>query len=115
MSLRDEESRQGFHILILTVISKRVRQYRTRVSQWGLDKNVKPQEMKAIVRKRQTRKLVDIDKKPLHFEIRGNSVEPKKVDGWMKRNNVQENILYHPSPAAGKWGLEMTLIGRHLT
>ena len=68
--------------------------------------------MKAIVRKRQTRKLVETDKKPLHFEIRGNSVEPKKVDGWMKRENVQESILYHPSPAAGKWALDISLVGR---
>ena len=59
--------------------------------------------MKAIVRKRQTRKLIEIDKKPLHFEIRENSVELEKVDRWMKRNNVQESILYHPSPAAGEW------------
>ena len=68
--------------------------------------------MKAIVRKRQMRKLVENDKKPLHFEIRGSSVELKKVDGWMKRNNVQENMLYQSSPAAGKWVLDMTLIGR---
>ena len=58
--------------------------------------------MKAIVRKRQTRQLVEVGKKPLHFKIRENSVELEKVERWMKRNNVQETILYGPSSPAGK-------------
>lgn len=58
--------------------------------------------MKAIVRKRQTRKLVETDKKPLHFKIRENSVEPEKVERWMKSHNVQETILYGRSSPAGK-------------
>ena len=73
-----------------------------RISRWGLDKNIKPQEMKAIVRKRQTRKLVETDKKPLHFKIRENSVEPEKVERWMESHNVQETVLYDSSSPAGK-------------
>ncbi|KAF1967391.1 hypothetical protein BU23DRAFT_437468, partial [Bimuria novae-zelandiae CBS 107.79] len=77
-----------------------LRQYRTRISQWGKDKNVKPQEMEAIVRKRQKRKLVETDKRPLVFEVRGGQVEPQKIERWMKRHDVAESFLYAPSPAA---------------
>ncbi|KAF2820930.1 TPR-like protein [Ophiobolus disseminans] len=77
-----------------------LRQYRSRVSQWGKDKNVKPQEMQAIVRKRQKRKLVDTNKGQLVFEVRGSLVEPPKIERWMKRHNVVDSVLYAPSPAA---------------
>ncbi|KAH7113304.1 hypothetical protein B0J11DRAFT_572773 [Dendryphion nanum] len=77
-----------------------IRQYRTRISQWGKDKNIKPQEMRAIVRKRQQRNLVDVERSELVFEIRGDPVEPQKIDRWMKRNGVPESLLYAPSPAA---------------
>ncbi|KAH8745009.1 hypothetical protein F5883DRAFT_588450 [Diaporthe sp. PMI_573] len=77
-----------------------LRQYRTRISQWGKDRNVKPQEMEAIVRKRQKRKLVETDKRPLVFEVRGGQVEPQKIERWMKRHDVAESFLYAPSPAA---------------
>lgn len=71
------------------------------ISEWGLDKNVKPEEMKAIVRKRQRRKLVEIDKNELIFEVRGVRVDHHKVDRWMKRNKVPESFLFFPQPAAG--------------
>jgi hypothetical protein len=72
------------------------------VSQWDLDKNIKPNEMKAIVRKRQQRKLAETYKGELAFKVRGNMVEPEKIDRWMKRNDVSENMVYAPSPAAGE-------------
>ncbi|KAF2736992.1 hypothetical protein EJ04DRAFT_395129, partial [Polyplosphaeria fusca] len=77
-----------------------LRQYRTRVTQWGKDKNVKPQEMEAIVRKRQKRKLVETNKRPLVFDVRGSQVEPHKIERWMKRHDVVESFLYASSPAA---------------
>ncbi|ORY17830.1 Tetratricopeptide repeat-domain-containing protein [Clohesyomyces aquaticus] len=77
-----------------------LRQYRTRISQWGKDKNVKPREMEAIVRKRQNRKLLEPNKGPLMFEVRGGQVEPQKIKRWMKRHDVAESFLYAPSPAA---------------
>ena len=73
-----------------------------RISQWGNDKNVKPQEMKAIVRKRQKRKLVETHKGQLVFEVRGSQVEPLKIERWMKRHDVVDSALYAPSPAACK-------------
>lgn len=58
--------------------------------------------MKAIVRKRQKRKLVEIDKGELAFKVRGRSVEPEKIDRWMKRNGVTDTMIYAPSPSACK-------------
>jgi hypothetical protein len=58
--------------------------------------------MKAIVRKRQQRKLVEGDKRELVFTVRGSKVESQKIDRWIKRNDVPESFLYAPSPAACK-------------
>jgi hypothetical protein len=58
--------------------------------------------MKAIVRKQQQRKLVETDKSDLIFKVRGNVVEPDKIGRWMKRNEIPEDTVYAPSPAAGK-------------
>ncbi|KAM0493012.1 hypothetical protein ACHAP8_009541 [Fusarium lateritium] len=77
-----------------------LRQYRTRISQWGKDKNFKPQEMSAIVKKRQKRKLVEVDKREQVFTVRGRNVEPHKIDRWMARNEVSQTSLYAPSPEA---------------
>ncbi|KAF2787012.1 hypothetical protein K505DRAFT_134338, partial [Melanomma pulvis-pyrius CBS 109.77] len=74
-----------------------VRQYRTRISQWRKDKNIKPEEMRAIVRKRQQRKLREGNKAELVFTVRGQPVEPQKVDRWMKRNNVSESMCISPA------------------
>jgi hypothetical protein len=76
-----------------------------RISQWGMDKNIKPREMQAIVRKRQRRKLVE-NKAELIFEVRGSVVPPEKIERWMKRNEVVESFPYAPSPAACKLGRE---------
>jgi hypothetical protein len=72
------------------------------VSQWNGDKNVKPDEMKAIVRKRQQRRLVDKDKGELHFRVRGSLVNLKKIERWMRRNEVPDDKIYVPNPAACK-------------
>ncbi|KAH7068606.1 Tetratricopeptide repeat-domain-containing protein [Paraphoma chrysanthemicola] len=77
-----------------------LRQYRSRISQWGKDKNVKTHEMQAIVRKRQKRRLVETDKGQLAFDVRGKLVESQKIERWMKRNSILESVLYAPSPAA---------------
>ncbi|KAH8731102.1 hypothetical protein GQ44DRAFT_604903 [Phaeosphaeriaceae sp. PMI808] len=79
-----------------------LRQYRTRISQWGKDKNVKPKEMAAIVRKRQRRKHVETNKRDLIFSVRNNPVEPQKIDRWMKSHGVAESSEYAPSPAASE-------------
>ncbi|KAF4445866.1 TPR-like protein [Fusarium austroafricanum] len=77
-----------------------IRQYRTRITQWGKDKNIKPAEMAAIVRKRQQRKILESDKNEQNFTVRGREVETYKIDRWMTRNEVSHTALYAPSPAA---------------
>ena len=79
------------------------RQYRLRLSQWKLDKNIKPKEMRAIVRKRQYRKIVEAHKPQRSFHVRGREVEARKIDRWMSAHGVDENKLYAPSPAASAW------------
>lgn len=56
------------------------------------------------MRKRQKRKLVETDKRPLVFEVRDDQVEPQKIERWMKRHDVAESFLYVPSPAACRSG-----------
>jgi hypothetical protein len=63
-------------------------------------KNVKPQEMQAIVRKRQQRILEEEDKAMLGFRIRGSEVEERKIERWMKEKRIPESVPYAPSPAA---------------
>ncbi|KAG5658045.1 hypothetical protein KAF25_006996 [Fusarium avenaceum] len=77
-----------------------IRQYRTRISQWGKDKNIKPAEMAAIVRKRQQRRLVQNGKRDQRFIVRGKVVEPQNIDRWMNRHEISQTALYAPSPAA---------------
>jgi len=56
--------------------------------------------MKAIVRKQQQRKLIEIGKGRLQFTVRKNSVDPAKISRWMKREGIDEDALYAPSPVA---------------
>jgi hypothetical protein len=87
---------------IQTNHAPRIRQYRSRLTQWKLDKNIKSDEMKAIIRHRQQRRLIETSKPALEFRVRGQDVEPQKIERWMKSHNVMESMLYAPSPAACK-------------
>ncbi|KAF2668140.1 TPR-like protein [Microthyrium microscopicum] len=71
-----------------------------RISQWGQDKNVKPSEMKVIVRKRQQRKINDPNRGELRFRLREHTVDPEKIDRWMKRKNIASDEVYSPSSIA---------------
>jgi hypothetical protein len=68
------------------------------LSEWGHDKNIKSKEMMVIVRKRQKRRLVELDKRELIFELRGSKVDSENIDRWMKRNGITDKMLYAPSP-----------------
>jgi hypothetical protein len=92
----------------------RLRQYKSRISQWKLDKKVKPLEMQCIVRKRQKRKLVEVDKPEQIYEVRGNRVEEAKIDRWMNTHDVPDSMLYTPSPAACKYATIRCLHGLEL-
>jgi len=58
--------------------------------------------MKAIVRHHQQRNLVETDKNDLKFRVRGQDIEPDKIERWMKRHNVMDSMLYAPSPDASE-------------
>ncbi|KIN05215.1 hypothetical protein OIDMADRAFT_66026, partial [Oidiodendron maius Zn] len=77
-----------------------VRQYRLRITQWGFDKNVKPKEMKGIVKLRQRRRLLETDKGELQFAVRGQKVDPAKIDRFMTRHAIPQSQLYSPSSVA---------------
>jgi hypothetical protein len=66
--------------------------------------------MKAIVRKRQKRRLIETDKGEPALKVRGSVVEPEKIDRWMKRNRVSESVPYSPSPAACREPYTSTLV-----
>ena len=76
-----------------------LRQYRSCITRWGKDKNVKFEEMQAIVRKRQQRNIIEPHKRGLVFEVRGNEVDRQKIERWMKRDKESDSFLYAPSPA----------------
>jgi hypothetical protein len=69
---------------------------------WKKDKNVKKREMECIVRKRQQRRLVEVNRRELVFTIRGKPVNMGKVDRWMADHNVSGSMLYSPGSRACK-------------
>lgn len=54
--------------------------------------------MKAIVRKRQYRRLAEKEKPGLIFNVRGAEVDTRKIERWMNEHNVSEDKLYEPEP-----------------
>lgn len=56
--------------------------------------------MTAIVRKQQQRDLVDIEKGPLAFSVRGKPVEPERIQRWMRSRGVSRDDRYAPDFAA---------------
>ncbi|KAF5637361.1 kinesin light chain 2 [Fusarium tjaetaba] len=91
------------------------RQYQSRITKWGRDKNIKKVEMAAIVRKHQQREILETDKRKLRFTVRGREVEANKIDRWMDRNNVPRNDLYAPSPAASLSDMSLALSSGGIT
>jgi hypothetical protein len=89
-------------VMLLANLRTRIRQYKSRISKWNLDKNIKPKEMKAIVRKRLERKLLEPNRPEFSFRVRNVEVEAAKIDRWMHSYAVPESTLYAPSSAACK-------------
>ncbi|OIW27887.1 hypothetical protein CONLIGDRAFT_705860 [Coniochaeta ligniaria NRRL 30616] len=76
------------------------RQYKWKIDQWNAGKNVRRNEMKAIVRKGQIRTVAEPDKRSLTFELRGEVVPKEKIDRFMKREQVPFDAIYSPSSGA---------------
>jgi hypothetical protein len=79
----------------------RLRQYKSRTTAWRLDKNIKPAEMKSIVKKMQKRKLVEVNKPELIFRMRGKGVVMTKVACWMKNHGLSDSMPYSPESVVG--------------
>lgn len=78
------------------------RQLKSRLEKWGAVKNIKNAEMKAIVRKQQHRRLVQPEKRDLHFVLRGRHVPQEKIDRFMKREGITDDDLYAPESGGSK-------------
>lgn len=58
--------------------------------------------MKAIVHRRQKRRLLEPSKQDLVFKLRDEAVPQEKIDRWMDRNYVPQDSLYSPQSGARK-------------
>jgi hypothetical protein len=82
-------------------MSPRESQYKKKISKWHLDKKVKGVEMEIILRKQAKHKF---EGKDSSFSVRGQAIEPEKIDRYKKRKNVTEDtLLSQQSPAAGEY------------
>ncbi|CAD6443809.1 9bfe5c77-07d6-4a65-91cb-700e6146b374 [Sclerotinia trifoliorum] len=66
------------------------RQYKRRIEQWKLDKNIKENDMRVILRKDLKRKR---EGKKSEFKISGRDVEPQKIERFAQRNKTTEESI----------------------
>lgn len=84
----------------------RDRQYKRRIKQWGLGKNIKDADLRFMAQTRLRRKSCGKD---TIFRFRHHPVEPQKIDQYIKRKKLSESMLLLPSsPAAGE-GLRLII------
>ncbi|ATY62605.1 C6 finger domain [Cordyceps militaris] len=78
-----------------------LRQYRSRISHWGLDKNIKTKEMNFIARKYYQRREGSGSRSMYTFRVRGKIVPPAKIHRWAERSSTRpisgENDASTPS------------------
>ena len=68
--------------------SATARQYKRKINEWRLDKNVKDEEMRVIIATRKTR--LQQGKKSV-FYVRGRPLDPKKIDRFCLRKHVDSS------------------------
>ncbi|KAH7317559.1 hypothetical protein BKA65DRAFT_514723 [Rhexocercosporidium sp. MPI-PUGE-AT-0058] len=66
------------------------RQYKTKISEWHLDKNIKDEEIRFIARTQVKRAHEDKD---TDFRVRGRDVDPEKISRAVKRKKITEEEL----------------------
>ncbi|APA11329.1 hypothetical protein SS1G_11575 [Sclerotinia sclerotiorum 1980 UF-70] len=66
------------------------RQYKRRIEQWKLDKNIKESDMRIILRKDLKRKH---EGKKSEFKISGRDVEPQKIERFAQRKKMTEESI----------------------
>ena len=67
----------------------RLKQYKSRITRWHLDKNIKDEEMRIILREQQRRRL---EGKDSVFVVRGRKVDPKKIERYVQRKGVNDAL-----------------------
>lgn len=65
------------------------RQYKRRISQWRLDKNIKDDEMRAIVSEQASRLRQG---KASVFYVRDRRVDPQKIKRFVRRKKINPHI-----------------------
>ena len=84
----------------MTICSER--QYKRKITEWRLDKNVKDDEMRAILAKQDARKR---EGKESVFYVRGRLVQNKKIDRFRQRKGLGrglDTLVKHQSNATGE-------------
>ena len=80
----------------------RGKQFKARITKWGLDvKNMKGNSITAMARARVNRKRYEA--KDSAFRVNKKSVDERKINRYLKRNDISEDMLLSmPSPANGE-------------
>ena len=79
------------HVLQTDHIFRR-RQYNTKIGEWRIGKNVKDNEMRAIIRKEQKRKMEDPPKESV-FRVRKQHVNPHKIARFKRSKGVTDDDI----------------------
>jgi hypothetical protein len=114
-SLRSSASITFWYSIIL---SHSERQYKRKIADWKLDKNIKDPDMRIILRKQLKRKLES--GKDSEFTINGRPVPPEKMSRFVIRKALaQEEILAEQMSGSfllpsALWVAKLTTIQRHL-
>lgn len=66
------------------------RQYKIKISEWHLDKNIKDEEVRFIAQTQLKRAFEDKD---TNFRVRGRDVDPEKIARAVKRKKITEDEL----------------------
>ena len=69
----------------------RCKQYKTKLNEWGYEKNIKETDMKAIFRKDLKRKADD-PLRPSTFRVRGRPVPQPKIDRYKRDQGFSEDL-----------------------
>jgi hypothetical protein len=76
----------------------RKKQYKDQFKRWNFEKNIKTDEMKAIIRIRKRRR--DDEDKDTQFRLRQRPVPQEKIDRFMKRQKTPTAQVISPGPSS---------------
>lgn len=78
--------------IIVADDSIREKQYKNKITLWGVEKNIRDGDMRVVLRKQLKRKLED--EKESDFQIHGRPVQAEKMERFVKRKGMtEEGIL----------------------